>query len=176
MFSHKAGIFFDRDGTLIEDCNYLSDPAKICLLPGVKTALKQLKKRPCLFFLFTNQSGIGRGFFTYEVVERCHQRMLELLEETSDFFTQICIAPGTPDNPDPYRKPSPKFILECLAKYQLNPDKCWMIGDKPSDIQAGVNAHIHTLFLGKTKTACEATAYCENFYEVLDVLKTSIQG
>lgn len=171
MFSDKIGIFLDRDGTLIEDRGYLSDPKEVRLLPGVKETLKRLKSTSCLFFLFTNQSGVGRGFFTLEDVQHCNRRMLDLLDGGTNFFTQVCIATGTPDSLDPYRKPSPRFISECLAEYHLNPDKCWMIGDKISDVQAGVNAHIHTIFLGKSKQACGATAYCESFYEVLDVLK-----
>ena len=171
MFSDKIGIFLDRDGTLIEDRGYLSDPKEVRLLPGVKETLKRMKSISCLFFLFTNQSGVGRGFFTLEDVQYCNRCMLDLLDCGVDFFAQICIATGTPDSSDAYRKPSPKFILECLAKYRLNPDKCWMIGDKISDVQAGINAHVHTILLGRPEQVCGATAYCESFCEVLDVLK-----
>lgn len=171
MSSDKIGVFLDRDGTLIEDCGYLSDPEGVRLLPGVKEGLKRLKTEHCLLFLLTNQSGIDRGFFSLQDVQCCHQRMLELLEEDEDFFTQICIAPGTPDNPDPYRKPSPKFILECLDKYDLDPDKCWMIGDRMSDVETGMNAHIRTIFLSKTDQINEATVCCKNFYDVLDAIK-----
>ena len=170
MFSDKVGIFLDRDGTLIEDRVYLGDPEGVCLRPGVKEVLKQLKPY-CLFFLVTNQSGLNRGFFTMKEVLACQKRMLELLDEDEKFFTHLCIATGRPEDNDPYRKPSPKFILECLAKYRLNPDKCWMIGDRLTDVQAGINANIHTIFLHKEEPLREATACCESFYEVLDVVQ-----
>ena len=171
MFSDHLGIFLDRDGTIIEDRGYLSDPEGVCLQEGVKDVLHQLKATPALLFLVTNQSGINRGFFTMKEVRACHQRMLELLEADENFFTRLCIATGRPEDGDPYRKPSPKFILECLAKYHLDPDKCWIIGDRQSDVQTGINAHIHSIFLSKTEQIPEATACCKNFYEVLDVIK-----
>ena len=170
MFSDKIGIFLDRDGTIIEDRGYLSDPEGVCLRPGVKEVLKQLKAKQCLLFLVTNQSGINRGFFTMKEVQACHQRMLELLEEDENFFTRICISTGRPEDNDPYRKPSPKFILECLDQYHLNPDKCWMIGDRVTDVETGINAHIHTILMGAMEPSCGATAYCKSFYEVLNVV------
>ena len=171
MFSDQVGIFLDRDGTLIEDRGYLSDPSGVRLLPGVKEVLKRLKAEQCLLFLVTNQSGVNRGFFTMKEVQACHQRMLELLEADENFFTRFCISTGRPEDNDPYRKPSPKFILECLAQHHLNPDKCWMIGDRQTDVQAGINAHIHSIFLSKTEQIPEATACCKSFYEVLDIVK-----
>lgn len=170
MFSDKIGIFLDRDGTLIEDCGYLSDPEGVRLLPGVKEVLMQLKANNGLLFLVTNQSGVGRGFFTMKEVDRCNQRMLDLLEANEKFFTKVCISIGRPEDNDPYRKPSPKFILDCLAEYNLNPDNCWMIGDRVTDVQAGINAHIHTILMGEGEPSCGATAYCKSFYEVLNVV------
>ena len=171
MFSGKIGIFLDRDGTIIEDRGYLSDPEGVCLRPGVKEVLKQFKAKQCLLFLVTNQSGINRGFFTMKEVLACHQRMLDLLGGDENFFTQICIATGRPEDNDPYRKPSPKFVLECLEKYHLNPDKCWIIGDRQTDVQTGINAHIHSIFLSETEQNTEATACCKSFYEVLDIVE-----
>lgn len=169
MFSDYTALFLDRDGTLIVDRNYLSKPADVQLLPGVKETLHVLKKRKYLFFLFTNQSGIGRGYFTLQEVEICNKRMMELLEFTDQFFTRVCIAPGIPTMPDPYRKPSPKFIFECLDEFQLDPNKCWMVGDKPTDIQAGNNAHIHTIALGDQEKGL-ADYCCKDFHDILNVL------
>lgn len=164
MSNDNFALFLDRDGTLIKDCGYLSDPDKVELLPGVKETLKQLKQKGWLFFLFTNQSGVGRGYFTMKEVRACNARMLELLEADETFFSRICISTGTPDDPDDYRKPSPKFILECMKDYHLNPRKCWMVGDKHSDILAGKNAKIHTISL---RTEDEyAEVFCKSFYDL----------
>jgi D-glycero-D-manno-heptose 1,7-bisphosphate phosphatase len=69
--------------------------------------------------------------------------MLDLLALGADLFTATCIAPEAPDQPSFYRKPSPRFITESIATYALDPAQCWMIGDRDSDIMAGINAHIH---------------------------------
>lgn len=164
MSNDKFALFLDRDGTLIKDCGYLSDSKQVELLPGVKETLKQLKQKGWLFFLFTNQSGVGRGYFTMKEVNACNARMLELLEADETFFSRICISTGTPDDPDDYRKPSPKFILECINDYHLNPHKCWMVGDKHSDILAGKNANIHTISLGTENEYAEV--FCKSFYDL----------
>ena len=165
MYSDKTALFLDRDGTLIKDCDYLSDPSKVELLPGVKATLDYLRQKDVLFFLFTNQSGVGRGYFSMSEVEACNDRMLELLGFNEHFFTRICISPGTPDKPDAYRKPSPIFILECLKDYHLDPNKCWMVGDRESDILAGKNAGIHTVCLGEANS--QAEHMCRFFYDLL---------
>ena len=144
--SGKA-LFLDRDGTLIVSQHYLADPAKVELLPGVREALHRFIARGYRLFLFTNQSAVGRGLFTLETVHRCNQRMLELLELPTPGFTKICIATETPDMPTVYRKPSPRFILEMMAKYALVPEETWMVGDMPSDVQAGLNAGVRTAWI-----------------------------
>lgn len=143
----NKALFLDRDGTLIIDQGYLSDPEGVELIPGVITALKTARDLGYMLFLFTNQSGIGRGFYTVAEAQACNQRMLDLLGLGDDLFTAICIAPETPDQPLEYRKPSPRFILEMRAKHSLDPDLCWMVGDRESDVEAGLNAKIHAAAL-----------------------------
>lgn len=139
-----TALFLDRDATLIVDHPYLADPEKVELIAGVKETLHRFAASHCRFFLFTNQSGIGRGLFTLETAQRCNQRMIDLLELPAPGFTEICIAPEHPDMPSVYRKPSPQFILEMIAKYSLDPRTTWMVGDKVIDVQAGLNAGIRS--------------------------------
>ena len=73
-------IFADRDGTLIRHADYLSDPEQVELLPGVKDTIHELISREIPFFILTNQSGVGRGYFTIEQVHACQGRLFELLE------------------------------------------------------------------------------------------------
>jgi D-glycero-D-manno-heptose 1,7-bisphosphate phosphatase len=138
----RKALFLDRDGTLIVDKEYLSDPAGVELLPGVREALLAALEREYLLFLFSNQSGIGRGYFTLAAAEACNRRMFELLALPAPGFTEVCIAPERPDEPAVYRKPSPRFIVEMIAKYQLDPAQTTMIGDKPSDVEAGLTAGV----------------------------------
>lgn len=144
--SMKA-LFLDRDGTLIADKHYLADPAGVEVLPGVAEALRRARALGYQFFLFTNQSGIARGYYTMDDVVRCNERMEELLGLPRPLFTDICIAPEGPDDPEVYRKPSPRFILESIARHHLNPALCWMIGDRDGDIQAGLGAGIRAAAL-----------------------------
>lgn len=145
--SSRAALFLDRDGTLILDRHYLRDPAGVELLPGTKEALLEFAHAGFLLFLFSNQSGVSRGLFTLEDVAACNRRMLDLLQLPPPGFTDICIAPEGPDDPPVYRKPSPRFILESITRHHLDPTRCWMIGDKLSDAQTGLNAGINAVLL-----------------------------
>jgi D-glycero-D-manno-heptose 1,7-bisphosphate phosphatase len=136
-------LFLDRDGTLIVDKVYLADPAGVELLPGVLDGLTLARSRGYALFLFTNQSGIGRGLHTIEDTHRVNARLEELLELPRPVFTETCIAPEAPDQPVVYRKPSPRFIVEMLAKYSLEPARSWMVGDSAADLGAGLAARIN---------------------------------
>ena len=135
-------LFLDRDGTLIVDKNYLADPDGVELIPGVAAALRQARALGFRLFIHTNQSGIARGLLTLDDVHRCNERMEELLGLPRPIFDAICIAPEGPDDPQEYRKPSPRFVLETISRHQLDPKRCWMVGDREGDIQTGLNAGI----------------------------------
>ena len=135
-------LFLDRDGTLIEHVPYLHDPAGVVLLPGVASALARARAASVGLFLFTNQSGVGRGLFTLADVEAVNRRMLDLLGLGDDLFRTTCIAPEHPDEPSRYRKPSPRFIEEMLAIHRIDPADAWMVGDSAVDWEAGFNAGV----------------------------------
>ncbi len=137
-------LFLDRDGTIIHDRDYLFDPAGVELIPGAADALRRARELGYQLFLFTNQSGIGRGLYTLADTQRCNARMEELLALPAPAFAGICIAPEAPDQPSLYRKPSPRFILEMIAQHRLDPAECWMIGDRESDLDAGLAAGIRS--------------------------------
>lgn len=138
----RRALFIDRDGTLILDKHYLSDPAGVELIPGVPEALRRARSSGYDLFLFTNQSGIGRGLYSLEDALRCNSRMEELIGLPSPLFTDVCIAPEAPDQPQQYRKPSPRFILESIVRHDLDPAQCWMVGDNEADMRAGQNAGV----------------------------------
>lgn len=143
--AERFALFLDRDGTLIRYVNYLHRPEEVELLAGVAGSLSFLKKAGGILFLFTNQSGVGRGLFSQDAVEAVHRRMFELIGLGNDLFTEICVACEPPGQPSPYRKPSPRFILEVLAKYRIAKESAVMIGDNPSDWEAGINAGIQAV-------------------------------
>jgi D-glycero-D-manno-heptose 1,7-bisphosphate phosphatase len=138
----SKALFLDRDGTLILDKVYLADPAGVELLPGAADGLTLARSRGYQLFLFTNQSGIGRGLHTIEDTLRVNARMEELIGLPRPVFAGVCIAPESPDQPVVYRKPSPRFILEMIAQHALDPAQCWMVGDSAADINAGLAANV----------------------------------
>lgn len=152
-----SALFLDRDGTLIFDKDYLHEPEKVELIPGVREAVRRALDSGCKLFLLTNQSGIGRGFFTMDDYEKCHARFLELLGAPETAFTACCIAPEAPDQESKYRKPKPDFILEQLAAFpNLDPLRCWMVGDRKSDWQCGLNAGIRSAAVATGKPIDDA--------------------
>lgn len=153
-------LFLDRDGTLILDKHYLADPAGVELIPGVPEALRRARALGYSLFLLTNQSGIARGLYTLADVQRCNERMEELIGLPPPLFTDVCIAPEGPDEPQRYRKPSPRFIRESLARHQLDPAQSWMIGDREGDIQAGLSAGIRAAALCTGKYDAAGWAAC----------------
>ena len=138
----SKGLFLDRDGTLILDKHYLADPVGVELIPGVADGLRHARALGYKLFLFTNQSGIGRGLHSLEDALAVNARMEALLGLPRPLFTDICIAPESAEQPSLYRKPSPRFIVESIARHALDPSQCWMVGDRESDIAAGLNAKI----------------------------------
>ena len=136
----NKAVFLDRDGTLIKDAHYLKDPGKIEIINGVGSSLHKLKSSGFGMFMHTNQSGITRGYYGWEDVYACNRRMLEMLNFPEDFFDAVCIAPEDRFVVNGLRKPSPKFELEMIFRYELPPDQCWMVGDKWMDAETGLNA------------------------------------
>jgi D-glycero-D-manno-heptose 1,7-bisphosphate phosphatase len=153
-----AALFLDRDGTLIHDRDYLFDPAGVELIPGVSSALATARRLGYRLFIHTNQSGIARGMYAMDAVIRCNDRMDELLGLPRPIFDAICISPEGPADPVMYRKPSPRFVQETVARYRLDPAQCWMIGDRESDIRAGLNAGIRAAAVCTGKLDAEGWA------------------
>jgi D-glycero-D-manno-heptose 1,7-bisphosphate phosphatase len=109
MHSNKA-VFLDRDGTIIHHVPYLSNPNDVKLIDGAREALIQLLNSDYKLFVLTNQSGIGRGYYTEEQAHACNQRMLDLLNLPEPGILEIKIAPEAPHQPSKYRKPPPHLF------------------------------------------------------------------
>lgn len=146
----KRAVFLDRDGTINIEKRYLADPAKLELFPDCVPALKALIEAGYLLFIVTNQSGIGRGYYTLEDMHSVNDRLLKLLEPDGIRFERIYFAPEHPDEDSPGRKPSPQFLLDASAEFDVNLSDSFMIGDKLSDLQCGWNAGVRESILVRT--------------------------
>lgn len=133
-------VILDRDGTLIEHVPYLRDPASVRLMPGVAAGLESLLKAGVTLSLHTNQSGVGRGYFTMQDVHACNDRLIALLGLGGVPFQRICIAPEHPDQPSEYRKPSPRFARELAAELGCDTSELCYVGDRGSDLATAAAA------------------------------------
>lgn len=147
--SNKA-VFLDRDGTLIEDRDYLSRPEDMVIFPGVPEALRRLSKAGFKLIIVTNQSGVGRGYFTLADVENVHRHLLAELDSQGVRFEKIYVAPEAPDQASRGRKPSPQFLFDARDEFGLNLQQSYMVGDKLIDLACGWNAGVKRSILVRT--------------------------
>ncbi|MFP4674053.1 MAG: HAD-IIIA family hydrolase [Opitutales bacterium] len=173
-----CAIFSDRDGTLIRHVDYISEPKDVCLLPGVKDAVQEILKAKIPFYIITNQSGVGRGYFPIERVHACQRRLFELLGINPDQLAGWCIAPEAPDVENGYRKPSPRFIHEACERLGLSPGKCHMIGDTRVDLETAWNAGAHAwaVACGKAGFDFPAEDQQEDGYELKENFAACIRS
>ena len=116
----NRAIFLDRDGTLIAEKEYLCDPAQVEVFSGAAVALKRLADAGFQLFMVTNQSGVGRGYFTMADVERVNARVLAEFSRHGVTFQKIYIAPEAPDQPSRGRKPSPQFLFDARDEFGMD--------------------------------------------------------
>jgi D-glycero-D-manno-heptose 1,7-bisphosphate phosphatase len=146
-------VFLDRDGTLIEDRDYLRRPEEVVVIPGAPEALRRLQVEGFKLFIITNQSGVGRGYFTLKDVEKVHERLLR--EFASSRFQKIYIAPEAPEQPSRGRKPSPQFLFDARDEFDVDLAESYVIGDKLIDLECGWNAGVKKCLLVRTGYGAE---------------------
>jgi len=152
----KKTIFIDRDGTLIEEVNFLSRLGDLRLFPDTSEAIKVLKENGFLIIVVTNQSGIGRKIFDETTMHRIHAQIQADLPEKLDRF-YFC--PHLPTDGCFCRKPNTGMIEAACADYAIDLENSWMIGYKALDVELGFNAGI--------KTALVLTGYGRKHLEIL---------
>jgi len=127
----------DRDGTIIVERNYLSDPDEVELLPGAAEGLRQLRALGLGLVVVTNQSAIGRGYFDEARLERIHQRLRERLAAEGVQLDGIYFCPHLPDDECGCRKPRTGLMERAARELGFDPAAAFVIGDKPCDVEMG---------------------------------------
>ncbi|MBU6411185.1 MAG: HAD family hydrolase [Verrucomicrobia bacterium] len=146
----QRAVFLDRDGTLIIEKNYLFRPEDVEIFPATVPGLKRLAADGFKLFIVSNQSGVGRGYFTLADVERVNQHLCGELGRAGARFEKIYVAPETPEAPSRGRKPSPQFLFDARDEFNLDLGQSYMIGDKLSDLECGWNAGVARTILVRT--------------------------
>jgi D-glycero-D-manno-heptose 1,7-bisphosphate phosphatase len=162
----KPAVFFDRDGTLIYDKNYLDDPDDIEWYDGVFDTLRRLQEEGYEIVIITNQSGVARGMFGEETVKAIHDRMRdELIGEGirpigfyyCPFLEDAAVEEYRKDSD--LRKPSPGMLIQAGEEHDLDLSNSYMVGDKASDVEAGNRAGCRTILVttGKSQNLSNRT-------------------
>jgi D-glycero-D-manno-heptose 1,7-bisphosphate phosphatase len=143
-------IFLDRDGVLNKEVgDYVYNQHELEILEGVGEALQHLKQAGYLLIVITNQSGIAKGLYTREHVKQCHQK---IQKETGNLLDDLYFCPHHEDydTNSLLKKPNSLMIEKALAKYHIDPNTSYMIGDQKRDIEAGRNVGLKTISINKT--------------------------
>jgi D-glycero-D-manno-heptose 1,7-bisphosphate phosphatase len=143
----RRAVFLDRDGTLIEDVGYPDDPDGVRLVPGAADALAALRRGGFALVVVSNQSGIGRGLVTPEQAESVHERFVAELAAHGVELDDARYCPHAPDESCPCRKPSPGLLRDAASELGVDLAGSFMVGDKPSDVEAGRRAGCRTVLL-----------------------------
>lgn len=130
-------VLLDRDGTINVEKNYLSSPEQLELLPQSAAGIRQLRQLGLTPVVVSNQSGIGRGYFDLETLERIHARLNELLNEQAAPLEAIYFCPHTPADKCACRKPAPELAHRAARDLDADLSHSFMIGDNHSDIELG---------------------------------------
>ena len=151
----SRAVFFDRDGVLIEEKHYLNRAEEVVLFPGAGRALRRLQDAGFKLFVVTNQSGVGRGYYTMADVDKVHACLTGELARDGVRFEKIYVAPEAPDQPSCGRKPSPQFLLEARDEFGLDLSQSYLVGDKLIDLECGWNAGVKHCLLVRTGYGAE---------------------
>jgi len=151
----KRAVFLDRDGTLNIERHYLHDPDQLEIIPGAGPALRRLMDAGFALFIVTNQSGIGRGYYTEADMHSVNKKMSEVLAADGVRFEKIYFAPESPEDESLGRKPSPKFLQDAAAEFAVDLAQSYMVGDKTADLQCGWNAGVKKSILVRTGYGAE---------------------
>jgi D-glycero-D-manno-heptose 1,7-bisphosphate phosphatase len=159
-------VFFDRDGTLMEEVHYCGDAGKVRVYAGVSEGLRKLREAGFRIFIVSNQSGIGRGLIGEAQYRAVQAELISQLGEGLIDGSYFC--PDAPGTASTRRKPEPGMLLEAAAEHGVDLAASYMIGDKAADVECGRRAGARTILV---LTGYGAEQDCAPDYRVRDVVE-----
>lgn len=156
----RRAAFLDRDGTIIEDVDYISRPEDVRLRSGAAEAIRLLNEAGVPVIVVSNQSGIGRGYFTYEQYERVRARIEEVLRASGAHIDATYICPHAPTDTAACacRKPAAGLFEQAAREHGLELAGSWYVGDKWRDVQPGLELRGQSFLIAAPSTPPEDLA------------------
>ncbi len=167
----KRFVLLDRDGTIIVDKHYLHDPDGVELLPGALAGLKKIQAMGFGLAVLTNQSGVGRGYYSDADVHACNRRMVEMLGAEGVSVAAVYYCPHAPEEECGCRKPETGLMDQAAEHLGFDPAEAFMIGDKLADMGVGRKSGATTILVRTGKGAAEEAKCIGLADHVVDDLK-----
>jgi len=143
----KKALFLDRDGTINEEVGFLHEVEKIRILEGAAEVIKKARQKGYLIIVISNQSGVGRGYFGIQEVEKVNQGIKSILGKEGAGIDAFYFCPHSPDDNCSCRKPSPGLFLKAAKEWDIDLSSSLCVGDRVRDVEAGIRAGIKQGFL-----------------------------
>ena len=164
----RAAIFLDRDGTINVEKGYLYRFEDWEWIPGAVEAIRRINLMGYLAIVVTNQAGIARGYYDAEAVHELHTKVDCLLERVGAHIDGYYYCPHHPDHGEfrscTCRKPEPGMLLQACRDFDIDLNRSWLIGDKLSDIEAGLRAGVSPILVqtgyGERENSVAHTGVC----------------
>ena len=155
---NRRFALLDRDGTVVIDKVYLSDPAGLEFAPGVIEGLRLMRDAGLRFIMVTNQSGVARGFFDEKTLDAIHARLRAMLAQEGIDLEAIYYCPHGPADDCRCRKPRPGLLLDAMGDFGFSPDDAVLIGDSDADMGAAAAAGVNGIRVATPDTGQDAAA------------------
>jgi D-glycero-D-manno-heptose 1,7-bisphosphate phosphatase len=167
----RPALIIYSDGTVIEDCGYVTSTDQMVLLPGVGEALAEARQAGAVVVLATNQAAIGRGVITEDTLTALHDWLGTQVELDAIYF-----CPHHPDDGCDCRKPMPGLLEQAILQLDLDRARTVFVGDKVSDCFAGRAAGIDVMLVRTGHGAAEEGAAIEEGFRVVDDLPAAVRA
>ena len=165
----QKAFFFDRDGVINIDHGYVSKIEDFEFADGIFPIMRTLAKKGYALVVVTNQSGIGRGYYSQDAFEQVNRWMLSRLAEEQIKITAVYCCPHAPDEGCFCRKPAPGMFLQAIEDHHVDPACSWMVGDKDDDMIAAEAAGIRSRVLLGNANPVHSTHIISNVSELLEL-------
>ena len=174
----RKAVFLDRDGLINQGApphDYIRRAEDFVFLPNAREAIRALNDAGFLVFVVTNQRGVARGMMTLAEVDRIHRAMLDGLSEIGARIDGVFVCPHDVGACE-CRKPDIGLFLEAERLYPVDRARSWMVGDSPSDSEAGRRYGVRTIVTGDLMKAAEIILADDDGVEALSSERMTING